>query len=115
MISADHLSTYSKAPAICRKDAIPTVLSKRFQNSLQIKSADETKHDYFKFYSLPFIPIEKFLPSCDYKTTRQKVTRFQGIKLVTNSHVFPEDDTTMGLDDSDIWTRPNLRVNEDLI
>ena len=105
----------SKAPAICRKDAIPTVLSKRFRNSLQIKSADGTKHDYFKFYSLPFIPIEKFLPSCDYKTTRQKVTRFQGIKWIVNSHVFPEDDTTMGLDDGDIWTRPNLRVDEDLI
>ncbi|XP_067052848.1 N-acetyl-beta-glucosaminyl-glycoprotein 4-beta-N-acetylgalactosaminyltransferase 1-like [Acropora muricata] len=112
VISADHISTYTKAPAVTRKEAIPAV---RFQNSLQIKSANGTKHDYFKFYSLPFIPTEKFLPSCDYKTTRQKVTRFQGIKLVTDSHVFPEDDTTMGLDDGDIWTRPNLRVDEDLI
>ena len=115
VISADHLSTYSKASAVVRKDAIPTVLYNRFQNSLQIKSANGTKNDYYKFYSLPFISIEKFLPSCDYKTTRQKVTRFQGIKLVTNSHVFPEDDTTMGLDDGNIWTRPNLRVDEDLI
>ena len=115
VISADHISTYRKAPAVARKEAIPTVLSKRFQNSLQIKSANGTKHDYFKFYSLPFIPIEKFLPLCDYKTTRQKVKRFQGIKLVIDSHVFPGDDTTMGLDDGDIWTRPNLRVDEDLI
>ncbi|XP_015747107.1 PREDICTED: N-acetyl-beta-glucosaminyl-glycoprotein 4-beta-N-acetylgalactosaminyltransferase 1-like isoform X2 [Acropora digitifera] len=115
VISADHLSTYSKASAVVRKEAIPTVLSRRFQNSLQIKSADGTKHDYYKFYSLPFIPIEKFLPSCDYKTTRQKVTRFQGIKWVVNSHVFPEDDTTMGLDDGDIWTRPNFRVDDELI
>ena len=115
VISADHLSTYTKAPAVARKEAIPTVLSKRFQNSLQIKSANGTKHDYYKFYSLPFIPIEKFLPSCDYKTTRQKVTRFQGIKWVVNSHVFPEDDTTMGLDDGDIWTRPNFRVDDELI
>ena len=115
VISADHLSTYSKASAVARKDASPTVLSKRLQNSLQIKSANGTKHDFFKFYSLPFISIEKFLPSCDYKTTRQKVKRFQGIKLVINSHVFPADDTTMGLDDGDIWTRPNLKADEDLI
>ena len=115
MISADHLSTYGKAPAIARKEAIPTVLSKRFQNSLQVKSANGTKHNYFKFYSLPFIATEEFLPSCDYKTTHQKVTRFQGIKWVTNSHVFPEDDTTMGLDDGNIWTTPNLRVDEELI
>ena len=115
MISADHLSTYSKASAVARKEAIPTVLSRRFQNSLQIKSANGTKHDYYKFYSLPFIPIEKFLPSCDYKTTRQKVTRFQGIKWVVNSHVFPEDDTTTGPDDGDIWTRPNFRVDDELI
>ena len=115
VISADHISSYTKAPAVARKEAIPTVLSKRFQNSLQIKSSNGTKHDYFKFYSLPFIPIEKFLPLCDYKTTRQKVKRFQGIKLVIDSHVFPGDDTTMGLDDGDIWTRPNLRVDEDLI
>ena len=115
VISADHLSTYGKAPAIARKEAIPTVLSKRFQNSLQIKSANGTKHNYFKFYSLPFIATEEFLPSCDYKTTHQKVTRFQGIKWVTNSHVFPEDDTTMGLDDGNIWTTPNLRVDEELI
>ena len=112
VISADHISTYTKAPAVTRKEAIPAV---RLQNSLQIKSANGTKRDYFKFYSLPFIPTEKFLPSCDYKTTRQKVTRFQGIKWIVNSHVFPEDDTTMGLDDGDIWTRPNLRVDEDLI
>ena len=112
VISADHISTYTKAPAVTRKEAIPAV---RFQNSLQIKSANGTKHDYFKFYSLPFIPTEKFLPACDYKTTHQKVTRFQGIKWIVNSHVFPEDDTTMGLDDGDIWTRPNLRVDEDLI
>ena len=38
VISADHLSTYSKASAVVRKEAIPTVLSRRFQNSLQIKS-----------------------------------------------------------------------------
>ncbi|XP_044174681.1 N-acetyl-beta-glucosaminyl-glycoprotein 4-beta-N-acetylgalactosaminyltransferase 1-like [Acropora millepora] len=112
VISADHISTYTKAPAVTRKESIPAV---RLQNSLQIKSANGTKRDYFKFYSLPFIPTEKFLPSCDYKTTRQKVTRFQGIKWIVNSHVFPEDDTTMGLDDGDIWTRPNLRVDEDLI
>ena len=115
VISADHISSYTKAPAVARKEAIPSVLSKRFQNSLQIKSANGTKHDYFKFYSLPFINTEKFLPLCIYKTTRQKVKRFQGIKLVIDSHVFPEDDTTMGLDDGDIWTRPNLRVDEDLI
>ena len=115
VISADHISTYTKAPAVTRKEAIPTVLSKRFQNSLQIKSANGTKHDYFKFYSLPFIPTEKFLPSCDYKITPQKVKRFQGIKLVIDSHVFPEDDTTMGLDDGDIWTRPNLKADKDLI
>ena len=115
VISADHLSTYRKAPAVARKEAIPTVLSKRFQNSLQIKSANGTKHDYFKFYSLPFIPIEKFLPSCDYKTTRQKVTRFQGIKWVISSHVWPEDDTTMGLDNENIVTRANLKVDEVLV
>ena len=115
VISADNLSTFSKASAVTRKDAIPAVLSKRLQNSLQIKSANGTKHDYFKFYSLPFIPIEKFLHSCDYKTTRQKVKRFQGIKFVTNSYVFPEDDTTMGLDDGDIWTRANLIVNDVLV
>ena len=115
VISADHLSTYSKAPAFGRNDAIPTVLSKRFQNSLQIKSANGTKHDYFKFYSLPFIPTEKFLPSCDYKTTRQKVPRFQGIKWVISSHVWPEDDTTMGLDNENIVTRANLKVDEVLV
>ena len=115
VISADHLSAYSKASAVTRKDATPTVLSSRFQNSLQIKSANGTKHDYYKFYSLPFIPIEKFLPSCDYKTTLQKVKRFQGIRVVIDSHVFPEDDTTMGLDDGDIWTRANLKVDEVLV
>ena len=115
VISADHLSTYIQASAVVRKDAIPTVLSKKFQNSLQIKSANGTKHDYFKFYSLPFIPIEKLLPLCEYKTTRHKVTRFQGIKLVINSHVFLEDDTTMGIDGGNIWTRPNLKVDEVLV
>ena len=29
-----------------------------------------------------------------------------------DSHVFPGDDTTMGLDDGDIWTRPNLRMDK---
>ena len=53
VISADHFSTYSKASAVLRKEAIPTVLSRRFQNSSQIKSANGTKHDYYKFYSLP--------------------------------------------------------------
>ena len=115
LISGDHLSTYSKASAVAKKDAIPTVLSKRFQNSLQIKSANGTKHDYFKFYSLPFIPIEKFLPSCDYIITRQKVKRFQGAKFVTNSHVFPEDDTTMGLDDGNTVTGANLKVDKVLV
>ena len=115
VISADHISSYTKAPAVARKEAIPTVLSKRFQNSLQIKSANGTKHDYFKFYSLPFIPTEKFLPSCDYKTTRQKVPRFQGIKWVISSHVWPEDDTTMGLDNENIVTRANLKVDEVLV
>ena len=115
VITADHISTFTKAPAVARKEAIPIVLSMRFQNSLQIKSANGTKHDYFKFYSLPFIPTEKFLPSCDYKTTRQKVPRFQGIKWVISSHVWPEDDTTMGLDNENIVTRANLKVDEVLV
>lgn len=120
LITSDYLSLYdNEISSITRQDAIHIVLSKRLHDSLQHKSANGTSLESFKFYTLPFIPNEKlYLPSCDYKSvfrSREKVHKYNGIKLIFESNVFPGDDTAMAVDGGDVWTRGNRQADKEII
>ena len=71
-----------------------------------------------KFYSLPFVLKDNFLPSCDYKSsfvTGEKVDRYEGKKIVFESNVFPPDDTQMSDDTGMVWTRANRAADKEII
>ena len=71
-----------------------------------------------KFYSLPFVLKDNFLPSCDYKSsfvTADKVDRYEGMKMVFESNVFPSDDTQMSKDTGMVWTRANRAADKEII
>ena len=109
LISSEYLSPYSDDILMTakNKDVLHSVLSGRYQHELEQKSKIMSK-EYLKFYSLPLISKDNYLSSCaDYKNS------IVDGKIVSDSFVFPEDDTSMGLGD---WEAvPNRVAEKDVI
>ena len=109
LISSEYLSPYSDDILMTtkNKDVLHSVLSGRYQHELEQKSKIISK-EYLKFYSLPLIPQDNYLSSCtDYKNS------IVDGKIISDSFVFPEDDTSMGLGD---WEEvPNRVAEKDVI
>ena len=117
LISSEYLSPYSKDILLTakNKDVLHRVLSGRHRHELEQKSKRISK-EYLKFYSLPLIPKESYLPSCSYKSSyvlSSRIYQYEGIDYVAASMVYPEDDTAMG---SGYWeTWPNRVADKELI
>ncbi|KAL9979434.1 hypothetical protein ACROYT_G017105 [Oculina patagonica] len=109
LISAEYLSPYSNDVLVTskNKDALHSVLSGRYRHELEQKTKIIPK-EYLKFYSLPLIPKDRYLSSCDYKNS------IVDGKVVADSLVYPEDDTTMG-DPQGTYTGPNRVADKDII
>ena len=101
LISSDYLSSYSDNVLITvRKDVLHSVIAGRYLHDVKLKSKT-TSRQYLHFYSLPLVPKDNYLPSCDYKTSfvlNGTVEGNEGRKMVhkSMSSVFPADDTSMG-------------------
>ena len=100
LVSSDYLSPYSDENVVTTKskDVLHRVLSDRYQVELEQKSKRISK-DYLKFYSLPLIPKDGYLPSCDYQSSlvlSRSVHQHEGSNFVSASLVYPEDNITMG-------------------
>ena len=100
LIGAEHVSPYSDDNEVTtkNKDVSHSVLSDRYRVELELKSKTMSKN-YLKFYSLPLIPKDGYLPSCDYQSSfvlSHTVYRYEGSNYVSASLVYPEDNTTMG-------------------
>jgi len=104
LINSEYLSPYSdekdeNVVARKNKDVLHSVLADRYRVELELKSKRISK-DYLKFYSLPLVPKDSYLPSCDYESSfvlSRTVRHYEGIRHVAISLVYPEDNTTMGL------------------
>ena len=108
-------STLPTGPA--KKVKLHNLLSRRYKQEYQRKS-NRLSSDFLKFYSLPFVLKDNFLPSCDYKSsfiTVDKVDRYEGMKMVFESNVFPPDDTQMSKDTGMVWTRANRAADKEII
>ncbi len=70
LISSEYLSPYSDDILVTskNKDVLHRVLSGRHRHELEQKSKRISK-EYLRFYSLPLIPKDSYLPSCDYKSS----------------------------------------------
>ena len=87
LISSEYLSLYSDDISIAeKKDVFHSVLSERYHEKLEQKSKRISK-EYLDFFSLPLIPKDSYLTSCEYKSSL--------VYGVTESLVYPEDDTVM--------------------
>ena len=118
LISSEYLSPYSDENEVTtkNKDVLHRVLSDRYHVELELKSKRISK-DYLKFYSLPLIPKDNYLPSCDYQSSfvlSRTVYRYEGINYVSASLVYPEDNTTMGWL-ADYPNFPNQIAGRDII
>ena len=120
LITSEYLSTYlpSTLPTEPEKKIkLHNLLSRRYKQEYQRKS-NRLSSDFVKFYSLPFVLKDNFLPSCDYKSsfvTGEKVDRYEGKKIVFESNVFPPDDTQMSDDTGMVWTRANRAADKEII
>ena len=118
LITSENLSPYFKNTSYMEKTvALHNVLSGRYRQDLQSKS-NRTSSEFLKFYSLPFLSKASFLPSCDYKSSfvsSDKVYRYEGIKLVYESNIFPADDTLMSADQGFVWRRANRLADREII
>ena len=109
LISSEYLSPYSDDVSVTakNKDVLHSVMSGRYHHEVEQK-ANRISQEYLQFYSLPLIPKDSYLSSCDYKNS------IVDGKVVSESLVYPEDDTTMGdLQYTDTW--PNRVADKDLI
>lgn len=117
LISSEYLSTYSNKSAVtARQESAHAVLSERYHHEYKLKG-DKTSGDYLKFYSLPLIAKNNYLPQCDYKTSfvlSGNVYRYEGLKMVAESNVFPADDTSMG-HPGIVWTWRNRAADKEVI
>ena len=118
LISSEYLLPYSDENVVTtkNKDVLHRVLSDRYHVELELKSKRISK-DYLKFYSLPLIPKDSYLPSCDYQSSfvlSRTVYRYEGINYVSASLVYPEDNTTMGWL-ADYPNFPNQIAGRDII
>ena len=117
MISSNYLASYiDKVIFSSRKDVLHNVFSGRYLYDMQLK-LKRTTRQYLQFYSLPVIPEDNYLPSCDYKTSfvlNGSVKGDQGRTMVNNSisSVFPADDTSMGAAENSC---PNQAADRDTI
>ena len=108
-------STLPTEPA--KKVKLHNLLSRRYRQEYRRKS-NLLSSDFLKFYCLPFVLKDNFLPSCDYKSsfvTADKVDRYEGMKMVFESNVFPPDDTQMSNDTGVVWTRANRAADKEII
>lgn len=119
-ISSEYLSRYSKhsnnTQVTVKKESAHIVLSEQYHHAYKLKS-NKTSSEYQKFYSLPLIPKDSYLPPCDYKTSfvlGDKIHQYEGRKFVSESNVFPEDDTSMG-DPGRFWNRHNRFADKEVI
>ena len=101
LISSNYLSSYPDNVLVtARKDVLHRVFSGRFLSDVELKSKT-TSRQYLHFYSLPLVPKDNCLPSCDYKTSfvlNGTVKGNKGRRMVHDSmsSVFQADDTSMG-------------------
>ena len=100
LIGAEHVSPYSDENVVTakNKDVVHSVLSDRYRVELELKSKT-ISNNYLKFYSLPLIPKDSYLPPCDYQSSfvlSHTVYQYEGTNYVAASLVYPEDNTTMG-------------------
>ena len=101
LISSDYLSSFTDNVLVtARKDVLHSVFSGRYLHDVELKSKI-TSRQYLNFYSLPLVPEDNYLPSCDYKTSfvlNGTVEGNEGREMVhkSMSSVFPGDDTSMG-------------------
>ncbi|XP_020610741.1 N-acetyl-beta-glucosaminyl-glycoprotein 4-beta-N-acetylgalactosaminyltransferase 1-like [Orbicella faveolata] len=87
LISSEYLSLYSDDISVAeRKDVYHSVLSERYHDELKQKSERISK-EYLDFFSLPLIPKDSYLTSCEYKSSL-------GYHF-SESMVYPGDDTVM--------------------
>ena len=112
LISSEYLSTYSDDIRVSKKnkDVLHRLLSDRHLYKLEQKSKRISK-EYLKFFSLPLIPKDSYLPSCDYKSSfvlDRGIYKYEGVNYVSYSKVYPEDNTN-GM----AW--PNRVAHRDLI
>ena len=118
LINSEYLSPYSDEIVVAtkNKDVLHNVLADRYRIELELKSRRISKN-YLKFYSLPLIPKDSYLPLCDYKSSfvlSRTVYRYEGVNYVSVSLVYPEDNTTMGwLGDYEAF--PNRVSGRDII
>ena len=104
LISSEYLSPYSDNTSVAeKKHVFHSVLSERYHYELEQKFKRISK-EYLDFYSLPLIPKDSYLTSCEYKSS----VAYD----VIESLVYPEDDTVMG-DGEDGW--PNRVADGDSI
>ena len=101
LISSEHLSPYSDENVVAtkNKDVLHSVMSDRYRVELELKSK-RMSEDHLKFYSLPLIPKDSYLPSCDYQSSfvlSRTIHRYEVVKHVSISLVYPADNTTVGL------------------
>ena len=100
-----------------KKVALHNVLSLRYKQEFH-KGSNRISSKFVKFYSLPFISKASFLPSCNYKSSfvsGDKVDRYEGIKTVFESNVYPPDDTQMSRNTGMLWTRPNRVADGEVV
>ena len=101
LISSEYLSSFTDNVFVtARKDVLHSVFSGRYLHDVELKSKI-TSRQYLNFYSLPLVPEDNYLPSCDYKTSfvlNGTVEGNEGREMVhkSMSSVFPADDTCMG-------------------
>lgn len=104
LISSEYLSLYSDDIRVAeKKDVFHSVLSEQYHDKLEQKSKRISK-EYSDFFSLPLIPKDSYLTSCEYESSL-------GYDVI-ESLVYPEDDTVM-CDNED--GSPNRVANGDLI
>lgn len=117
LISGEYLSPYPDNVLLpSKKDGLHTLFSGRHSHSLHQKYKT-MRREYLKFYSLPLVPKENYLAECDYKTSSVlsgKVYQGEGLRIVYDSNVYPEDDTAMG-DPGQKETWPNRLADRDII
>lgn len=119
LISSEYLSTYSNNTAqtvTSKKESAHLLLSERYLHEYKLKS-NRTSRKRLKFYSLPLIPEDNYLPRCDYKSSfvlTGNIYRYEGLKMISESNVYPADDTAMG-DPGIVWTWQNRVADKEVI
>lgn len=117
LITSDHFQWYSNETAVmAKKDASHIVFLELYDLQYQTK-ANRTSNEMLKFYSLPLIPKDDYLPRCEYRTSsvwNGNIYRYEGQKIISESIIYPADDTSMG-DPGIVLNWPNRVADKDII